>query len=382
MRRKGECAECQNDCKKQRGDESKTTQDQLLPNIQRVLKSCGPYLEYYGYATVHSLYYVSEFMAFLCPSRTIGLSDRAVKPRRSSRIVDKPIRQFRLGIIGGSGLYNLPGLEILEQRIVPTPFGNPSDEIVRGKLGPIDVEFLPRHGVSHSLTPGELPYRANIYALKSLGVTHLLSINAVGSLQEQLPPLTLVLPDQIIDRTIRNPRSFFDGGIVAHVGIADPFCRDWSASIQRAAQHANVPVVSGGTYICIEGPQFSTKAESKLFRSWNAAVIGMTAMPEARLAREAELCYASIAMVTDFDVWHDEEEPVTVEIVMGRHQQNGIAVRAIISALVETGLSDRTCACGSALAGAIVTAPSAITPEHRQRLVAIAGHYLDAGANA
>ena len=289
---------------------------------------------------------------------------------------------MKLGIIGGSGLYNLPGLEILEQRTVPTPFGNPSDEIVRGKLDTIDVEFLPRHGISHSLTPSELPYRANIYALKSLGVTHLLSINAVGSLQEQLPPLTLVLPDQIIDRTIRQPRSFFDDGIVAHVGIADPFCGEWSAALQNAAQIAGVPVVSGGTYICIEGPQFSTKAESKLYRSWGAAVIGMTAMPEARLAREAELCYASIAMVTDFDVWHEEEEPVTVEIVQSRHQQNGIAVRKIIAALAESGLSGRTCSCGSALAGAIITELSAITPEQRQRLDAIAGRYLTPGAGA
>lgn len=289
---------------------------------------------------------------------------------------------MKLGIIGGSGLYNLPGLEILDQRIVPTPFGNPSDEIVRGRLGSIDVEFLPRHGSSHSHTPSELPYQANIYALKSLGVTHLLSINAVGSLQEHLPPLTLVLPDQIIDRTIRGQRSFFEDGIVAHVGLADPFCGDWSGAIQRAAEFAGIPVATGGTYICIEGPQFSTKAESNLFRSWNASVIGMTAMPEARLAREAELCYASIAMVTDFDVWHEEEEPVTVEIVMGRHQQNGIAVRAIIAALAETGLSERTCSCGGALAGAIVTAPSAITPEQRMRLDAIASHYLNPEAGA
>lgn len=289
---------------------------------------------------------------------------------------------MKLGIIGGSGLYNLPGLEILEQRAVPTPFGDPSDEIVRGKLGPIEVEFLPRHGADHRLTPTELPYQANIYALKSLGVTHLLSINAVGSLQEHLPPLTLVLPDQIIDRTIRGQRSFFEDGIVAHVGLADPFCSDWSAALHRAAQFAEVPIATGGTYICIEGPQFSTKAESKLYRSWNASIIGMTAMPEARLAREAELCYASIAMVTDFDVWHEEEEPVTVEIVMGRHQQNGIAVRSIVSALIETGLSERNCTCRTALAGAIVTAPSAITQEHRTKLHAIAGKYLPAEASA
>jgi 5'-methylthioadenosine phosphorylase len=288
----------------------------------------------------------------------------------------------KLGIIGGSGLYNLPGLEITEQRAVPTPFGNPSDEIVIGRLGAIDVAFLPRHGINHTLTPSELPYRANIYALKSLGVTHLLSINAVGSLQERLPPLTLVLPDQIIDRTVRGQRSFFENGIVAHVGMADPFCSAWSAALVRAADIAGVPVVSGGTYVCIEGPQFSTKAESRLYRSWDAAVIGMTAMPEARLAREAELCYASLSMVTDFDVWHEEEEPVTVEIVQSRHHQNGIAARSIIAALAQTGLPDRTCTCDRALAGAFVTAPAAITAEQRAKVEAIAGKYLNPGAGA
>lgn len=289
---------------------------------------------------------------------------------------------MKLGIIGGSGLYNLPGLQILEERPVPTPFGAPSDAIVRGRLGNIDVEFLPRHGINHTLTPTDLPYRANIYALKSLGVTHLLAINAVGSLQVQLAPLTLVLPDQIIDRTIRGQRTFFDDGIVAHVGIAEPFCSDWTSAIHRAAQFAEIPVVNGGTYVCIEGPQFSTKAESHIYRASHASVIGMTAMPEARLAREAELCYASIAMVTDFDVWHEDEEPVTVEIVKSRHHQNGLAVRAIIAALAETGLSDRQCTCGDALAGAIITAPEAITNEQRTRLAAIAGRYIGDGASA
>jgi 5'-methylthioadenosine phosphorylase len=284
---------------------------------------------------------------------------------------------MKLGIIGGSGLYNLPGLDITDRRIVSTPFGSPSDTITTGMLGKHELCFLPRHGSGHRLNPGELPYRANIYALKSLGVTHLLSVNAVGSLSESLPPLSLVLPDQIIDRTIGRDRSFFDRGIVAHVGIADPFCATFSATIAQAAQRAGHPVHAGGTYICIEGPQFSTKAESRLYRSWGASIIGMTAMPEARLAREAELCYASLSMVTDFDVWHEEEEPVTVEVVQDRLRANSAAARAIVQALGDADDARDSCSCGTALAGAIITDPAQITIEQRLRLDAIAGRYLN-----
>lgn len=283
---------------------------------------------------------------------------------------------MKLGIIGGSGLYHLPELEIVERRSVTTPFGVPSDALVIGRLAGTDLVFLPRHGAGHTHTPSELPYRANIYALKQAGVTHLLSVNAVGSLQPHLPPLTLVIPDQIIDRTLGRERSFFDQGIVAHVGLADPFCHALSTALAHAAAESGNPAVSGGTYICIEGPQFSTKAESRLYRSWDASVIGMTAMPEARLAREAELCYASLAMVTDFDVWHEEEEPVTVEIVQQRLHTNTAAAQAIIGALVRLGLPDRSCPCGGALANAIITDPARITGEQRARLEAIAGHYL------
>jgi 5'-methylthioadenosine phosphorylase len=286
---------------------------------------------------------------------------------------------MKLGIIGGSGFYHLPGLKISDVSDIETPFGSPSATITLGRLGKTDIVFLPRHGGGHIHPPSFLPYRANIYALKQLGVTHLLSINAVGSLSESLPPLTLVLPDQIIDRTVLRERSFFDDGIVAHVGIADPFCSDFSDQITRAAKATNIALARGGAYVCIEGPQFSTKAESNLYRSWGASVIGMTAMPEARLAREAELCYASLALVTDFDVWHSEEEPVTVELVQSRMQRNTEAAIEIVAALAKAGLSERSCGCGNALDHAIITNPANISSEVRARLRVIAGHHLDEG---
>ena len=284
-----------------------------------------------------------------------------------------------LGIIGGSGFYHLPGLKISELVDIETPFGSPSAAITLGRLGVTDIVFLPRHGGGHIHPPSFLPYRANIYALKQLGVTHLLSINAVGSLTQDLPPLSLVLPDQIIDRTVLRDRSFFDDGIVAHVGIADPFCSDFSDQIALVSAKTDTAVARGGAYVCIEGPQFSTKAESNLYRSWGASVIGMTAMPEARLAREAELCYASLALVTDFDVWHSEEEPVTVELVQGRMQRNTEAAIEIVVALANAGLSGRSCQCGNALDHAIITNPANISAEVRARLRVIAGRHLDEG---
>jgi 5'-methylthioadenosine phosphorylase len=282
----------------------------------------------------------------------------------------------KLGIIGGSGLYDLPELQIGERRTVDTPFGPPSDQLVVGRLGSTDVVFLPRHGAGHRLTPTELPYRANIYALKEAGVTHLLTVSAVGSLREELPPLTVVLPDQIVDRTVARPRTFFEGGVVAHVGLAHPYCACLNGAIERAAAAAGVPVVDGGTYVCIEGPQFSTRAESMLYRSWGAAVIGMSAMPEARLAREAELCYATLAMVTDYDVWHETEGPVTVEMVLANLRRNTEVARTIVRSFADRGLPERTCACGDALHDAIVTDRDAITAETRRRLGVIAERYL------
>jgi 5'-methylthioadenosine phosphorylase len=281
-----------------------------------------------------------------------------------------------LGIIGGSGLYNLPDLEIIERRSVTTPFGNPSDALTIGRLHGTDVVFLPRHGAAHRHTPSDLPYRANIYALKEAGVTHLLTVSAVGSLREELPPLTTVLPDQIIDRTYRRTNTFFDQGVVAHVGIAEPYCCVFRGGLEAGARSVGRNVVNGGTYLCIEGPQFSTRAESHLYRSWGASIIGMTAMPEARLAREAELCYATVAMVTDYDVWHESEEEVTVEMVVANLRRNADVARSLVSEIARAGLPDRTCACRDALASAIITAPEAISPETRARLGVIGVRHL------
>jgi 5'-methylthioadenosine phosphorylase len=291
---------------------------------------------------------------------------------------EEGIRQMAnmLGVIGGTGLYQLPEMEIIERRSVPTPYGDPSDVITIGRLNGSDIAFLPRHGSSHGHTPTELPYQANLYALKAIGVTHLLTVSAVGSLNENLPPLTVVLPDQIIDRTTQRPRTFFGNGAVAHVGLADPYCDVFREHIRNAAATIDVPIANGGTYVCIEGPQFSTKAESRLFRSWGGNIIGMTAMPEARLAREAELCYATIAMVTDFDVWHETNGPVTVKMVTENLHKNGDTARALVRAIAAAGLPARGCPCESALAFAIVTPPDQIPVKTRQRLGLIADRYL------
>ncbi len=283
----------------------------------------------------------------------------------------------KLGIIGGSGLYNLPNLEISETIDLETPFGRPSDHLTMGRIGSLEFVFLPRHGAGHRLTPTELPNRANIYALKELGVTHILSVSAVGSLQQQFEPLSIVLPDQIIDRTVFRSRTFFDDGIVAHVGIAEPFCPVFRSSLNACAHDVDQPVHNGGTYVCIEGPQFSTKAESNLYRSWGASVIGMTAMPEARLAREAEICYATAAMVTDYDVWHESAGHVTVEMVIANLHHNTQSARLLIESLAKQDLPQRTCSCGDALANAIVTAPRAISHETKNRVGVIAKRYLD-----
>ncbi len=272
-----------------------------------------------------------------------------------------------LGVIGGSGVYELEALHDVEALDLDTPFGKPSAPLRRGRLGACELVFVARHGIGHTFSPTEVPYRANIYALKELGVTHLLSLSAVGSLREELPPQTLVIPDQIIDRTVARARTFFDGGIVAHVGIADPFCDRMQDALASAATQARQPAHRGGTYVCIEGPQFSTRAESELFRSWDASVIGMTAMPEARLAREAELCYAMLAMVTDYDVWHESEEDVSVEVVLSNLQANSRAASAILMALAERGLPDRLCSCGSALNHAIVTDPVHVAAAAKKR---------------
>src|SRR5215207_5906533 len=283
-----------------------------------------------------------------------------------------------LAVIGGSGIYDLEETQQGETFEVETPFGRASDPLHMARIGQTDVLFLARHGAGHVYSPSSVPYRANVFALKELGATRLLSLSAVGSLREELPPRSLVTPDQIIDRTIRHERSFFESGVVAHVGMADPFCARLRAATGEAAELAGRPVRRDGTYVCIEGPQFSTRAESNLYRSWGATVIGMTAMPEARLAREAGLCYAMLAMVTDYDVWHDAEEDVSVKVVMSNLQANAESAYAILEHLVAGGLPERTCGCGSALEQSIVTASDQIPMETKRWIQVLTGRGLEA----
>jgi 5'-methylthioadenosine phosphorylase len=281
-----------------------------------------------------------------------------------------------IGVIGGSGLYQMEAVANAREIRVETPFGDPSDSIVVGELVGVPVAFLPRHGRGHRLSPSEINVRANIYALKSLGVERLISISAVGSLREDVHPRDVLVPNQIFDRTVRLPRSFFGEGIVAHVGLADPYCEELSGQLIRAAEGIAPAVHAGGTYICIEGPQFSTRAESRIFRQWGVDVIGMTAMPEARLAREAELCYATLAMVTDYDVWHDTAEAVSVEQVIAALLDNTEVAKATLGRLLAALPTHRHCTCGSALANSIVTAPSMIPAKARQDLDLLVGRYL------
>jgi 5'-methylthioadenosine phosphorylase len=286
----------------------------------------------------------------------------------------------RLGVIGGTGLYRMEGLTDVEEREVSTPFGAPSDPITIGTLGGERVAFLARHGCGHRFSPTHVPYRANLWALKSLGVERVIAVSAVGSMREELAPLDLVVPDQLFDRTTDRPRTFFDAdaGCVAHVSLADPFCPTTSAALHAAASAPSVGarVHQGGTYICIEGPQFSTRGESRVFRQRGMDIIGMTGMPEARLAREAELCYAMLALVTDYDVWHEEEEAVTVQIVVERLHRNAVAAQETLRALIPRLTTAARCDCHSALQYAIVTDPAAIPAEARARLDLLLGRYL------
>lgn len=282
----------------------------------------------------------------------------------------------RIGFIGGSGLYEMDGLEGPQAVDVDTPFGPPSDSIVVGELSGERVAFLPRHGRGHRISPSNLPARANIYALKLLGVERVVSVSAVGSLQERIRPLDMVVPDQLIDRTRGRPNTFFDEGIVVHTAFAEPYCpilgkAVWEAASREATAHR------GGACVVIEGPQFSTRAESELFRSWGAAIIGMTALPEARLAREAEMCYATLALVTDYDTWHETEEQVSVELVVQNLLKNVEASRRVIRSLVTETPSERDCGCASALENAIITSPELIGNETRARLSALIGRYLE-----
>jgi 5'-methylthioadenosine phosphorylase len=284
--------------------------------------------------------------------------------------------QAALGIIGGSGLYRLSSLEDVQDVAVDTPYGPPSSPVRIGTINGLPIAFIARHGDGHFLSPSEVPYAANIYAMKAIGVTRLVSISAVGSLKEEVSPRSFVVPDNLIDRTVGRRRTMFGDGLVVHVSVADPFCSTLSRAVEDAARCGDLPVSAGGTYVCIEGPQFSTRAESELFRSWGASIIGMTAMPEARLAREAELCYACLAMVTDFDVWHESEEHVSVDAVLANLFAMTGAVDTIVSSLASTTFPDCQNGCGNALSDSIVTSPDAITGVVRKRYQSLAGRYF------
>ncbi len=286
-----------------------------------------------------------------------------------------------IGVIGGSGVYAIEGLEDAQWRKVESPFGEPSDEFLFGRLDGQQVVFLPRHGRGHRIPPSELNFRANIDALKRAGVTEIISVSAVGSLKEDLPPGTFVLVDQFIDRTFARNKSFFGTGLVAHVSMAEPICGRLSGHLARSCQALSIPHSVGGSYMVMEGPQFSSKAESELYRSWGCEVIGMTNMPEAKLAREAELCYATVAMVTDYDCWHDHHEDVTVEAVIKVLMENADKARALIKDVVPR-LAGRaeSCerGCHMALDVALITAPEARDPAMAAKLDAVAGRVLEA----
>jgi len=288
-----------------------------------------------------------------------------------------------LAVIGGSGLYDLPGLTETRWVAVDTPWGAPSDEIFLGRLGDARLAFLPRHGRGHRIPPSEVNYRANVAALKSLGATDVLSLSAVGGLRADLPPGTFVIVDQYIDRTFSREKSFFGTGMVAHVSMAHPVCARLGDHVQAALAGQGVPHVRGGTYVVMEGPQFSTLAESQLYRSWNASVIGMTNMPEAKLAREAELCYCSVSMVTDFDCWHPGHDAVTVDSVIRVLLGNAQTARTLVAGLAGTLSADAqaaACSCRHALDQALITAPEARDPAAVDRLRFVAGRVLGSGA--
>ena len=288
--------------------------------------------------------------------------------------------QATIGVIGGSGLYGMEGMTDIEEVAVQTPFGNPSDVITVGKVEGVSMAFLPRHGRGHRISPTEIPVRANIWALKSLGVEWVISVSAVGSLREHIAPRDLIIPDQLFDRTKSRVNTFYEGGIVVHCTFAEPFCPTLSELLlESASELRDVKVHAGGTYVCIEGPLFSTKAESRVYRSWGMDIIGMTALPEAKLAREAELCYATIACATDYDVWHESEESVTVEMVIGNLSANVANAQRILRLVAQKIPADRsanTCGCPSALEDAILTDRSLIPEEVKERYSLLIGKYL------
>jgi 5'-methylthioadenosine phosphorylase len=282
----------------------------------------------------------------------------------------------RIGLVGGSGVYDLSGIEDLREERFGTPFGKPSDSYFTGKLEGVPVAFFPRHGRGHRFSPSEINYRANICGFKMLGCDAILSASAVGSLKEAYAPRHVVVPDQFVDRTRHRADTFFTDGVVAHVSLADPVCPSALAVLADAARAGGLTVHAGGTYVCMEGPQFSTRAESNLYRSWGADVIGMTNLTEARLAREAEICYATLAFITDYDCWHEEEDDVSVEAVVKVLRDNALAARRVMREAIRLLDPERKCACRNALANAILTDPKTISEAARLRLKPIAGKYL------
>ncbi len=284
--------------------------------------------------------------------------------------------EVKIGIIGGSGLYQMTDLSDLEEVSLDTPFGRPSDNYIVGTLEGKRVAFLARHGRGHRIMPSELNFRANIYGFKVLGVERIISASAVGSLKLEHKPLDIVLPDQFFDRTRGRISTFFGNGLVAHISFADPICPDLIDLLVRAGRAAGIAVKRGGTYLCMEGPAFSTRAESHVYRSWGMDVIGMTNLQEAKLAREAEMCYATMALVTDYDCWHEAEEPVTIEMVVANLIKNSESAQQIIRQAVKLISMKSACRCRSALENAIITDPKTIPPETKEKLRPIVGKYL------
>lgn len=286
----------------------------------------------------------------------------------------------RVGVIGGSGFYQIEGLSDVEEVRLGTPFGEPSDAIVTGTLSGVRTAFLPRHGVGHRLLPSEIPVRANIYALKTLGVEFIISVSAVGSLREEMAPLHMVVPDQLVDRTRGRASTFFGSGLVGHIAFDTPFCPRLSATVSSAAAEAGATVHRGGTYVVMEGPAFSTKAESKLYRSWGTDVIGMTGLPEAKLAREAEIHYATLACVTDYDTWHEAHETVTADLILVNLRRNVETAKRAVALAVTRLPAGSDCPCRTALANALVTDPRLVPEATKRDLAPIIGRYVGEAA--
>jgi 5'-methylthioadenosine phosphorylase len=284
--------------------------------------------------------------------------------------------QARIGVIGGTGLYEIEGMTGIKELDINTPFGDPSDSITVGKLNGVGIAFLPRHGRGHRILPSDIPSRANIYALKTLGVERIIAINSCGSFKTEVAPGHLLIPDQLIDRTKNRATTFFGDGVVAHVSMAEPFCPELSATLLDCAREAGAQVQKGGTYVSMEGPAFSTAAESRLYKSWGADIIGMTIVPEANLAREAEICYASVCAVTDYDAWMEDREAVTIDVILDFMKRNMLMAKQIIKLAVGKIPEKRTCRCPSALKTAIVTAPAIMTLAQKRKFDLLIGKYI------